>query len=246
MRDGLTFNAFYTMSKTITEHEAETGDNGLTYYNRRLEKARANYDIRHRYVNVLSYELPFGRGRRFMNVGGFRDHVLGGWQVTWTQTFQSGPPFNVGFAGSPNRYLPGESRPNIIGTHKDALVKNWTLGPDRFPTQAQNPYLNFNSFAYPAAFTTGNLGRNVFEAPGLNWTQLSIAKWWRVKERYRFQVRVDGNNFPFKQPQFGNPNGTFNANTPGAFARIGNATRGSFSDIGTSNSHFLIIGRFEF
>ena len=246
MRDGLTFNAFYTMSKTITEHEGETGDNGLTYYNRRLEKARANYDIRHRYVNVLSWELPFGRGRRFMNSGGVRDHLIGGWQLTWTQTLQSGPPFNVGFAGSPHRYLPGELRPNIIGTHQDAQVKNWVLGPNRFPTQAQNPYLNFNSFAYPTAFTTGNLGRNVFEAPGLNWTQLSIAKWWRVKERYRFQVRVDGNNFPFKQPQFGNPNGTYNANTPGAFARIGNATRGSFSDIGTSNSHFLIIGRFEF
>jgi len=246
MSGGLTFNAFYTMSKTLTEAEAEAGDNGLTYYNRRLEKGRASYDVRHRFVNVLSYDLPFGRGKRFMNAGGIANHVLGGWQFTWTQTFQSGPPFNVSFAGSPNRYLPGESRPNIVTTHDAAQVENWTLGANRFPTQAQNPYLNFSSFAYPAAFTVGNLGRNVFEGPGLNWTQVSIAKWWTVKERYRFQVRLDGNNFPLKQPQFADPNGSFNANSPGAFARIGSGTRGSFSDIGTSNTNLLFILRFEF
>jgi hypothetical protein len=246
MSGGLTFNAFYTMSKTITENEGEAGDNGVDFYNRRLEKARASYDVRHRFVNVLSYDLPFGRGKRFLNAGGAANHVFGGWQLTWTQTFQSGPPFNVGFAGSPNRYLNGESRPNIVTTHDAALVEDWGLGPNRFPIQAQNPYLNFASFAYPAAFTPGNLGRNVFESPGLNWTQVSIAKWWTVKERYRFQVRLDGNNFPLKQPQFANPDGTYNANSPGAFARIGSGTRGSFSDIGTSNTNLLFILRFEF
>lgn len=246
MSGGLTFNTFYTMSKTLTEAEAETGDNGLTFYNRRLEKARASYDVRHRFVTVMSLDMPFGKGRRWMNSGGVSNAVFGGWQLTWTQTMQSGPPFNVTFAGSPNRYLPGESRPNIVTTHQAAAVDNWELGANRFPTQAQNPYLNAGSFAYPAPFTPGNLGRNVFEGPGLLWTQLSIAKWWRVKEKYRFQIRLDGNNFPLKQPQFADPNGAFNLNNLGAFARIGSRTRGSFSDIGTSNSNLLLIGRFEF
>ena len=79
-----------------------------------------------------------------------------------TQTLQSGPPFNVSFAGSPNRYLPGESRPNTLTTHQAAQVQNWTLGDNRFPTQAQTPYLHFSSFAYPAAVSPGNPGRNVF------------------------------------------------------------------------------------
>lgn len=244
--NGLLFNSFYTMSKTLTETEAETGDNGITYYNRRLEKARASYDVRHRFVTVLSYDLPFGRGRHWLNRGGVTNAVLGGWQLTMTQTLQSGPPFTVSFAGSPNRYLPGESRPNILTSHKDAQVSDWSIGPNRFPTQAQNPYLNFSSFAYPAPFTPGNLGRNVFEGPGLAWTQFSIAKWWTLKERYRFQIRLDGNNMPFKQPQFSDPNGSYNVNSPGTFARIGSGTRGAFSDIGTANSNLLIIGRFQF
>jgi hypothetical protein len=130
-------------------------------------------------------------------------------------------------------------------TVEEAYVKNWDIGAHRFPTSAQNPYLNFSSFAYPAAFTAGTLGRNTFEGPGLIWTQLSLAKWWQIGERARFQVRIDGNNFPFKQANFSNPSGTYNATSPNNFGR-GFGTRGSFSDVGTSNSHMLIVGRFQF
>ncbi|MBM3785340.1 MAG: TonB-dependent receptor [Acidobacteria bacterium] len=242
---GLSFNAFYTWSKTITETEGETGDSGITFYNRRLEKGRASYDINHRMVGVMAWELPFGRGRRFFSGAGRVNHAIGGWELTWTQTLQSGPPFTVGVGGSPNRYLPGETRPNISTSFQDAYAPNWTMGPNRFPFSAQTPYLNQNSFSYPAAFTAGTLGRNTFEAPGLNWTQLSLAKWWQLGERYRFQLRLDANNFPIKQPQFSSPNATFNLNNPGAFARI-SGTRGSFSDVGTSNANMLLVLKFQF
>ena len=243
---GLAFNVFYTFQKTLTETEAEGGDNGITFYNRRLEKARASYDIRHRFVNVMSYQLPFGAGRRWLNGNGLSNQILGGWELTWTQTLQSGPPFTVGFAGSSNRFLPGESRPNILTTHQQAEVSNWTLGASRFPTSAQNPYLNSSSFGYPAPFTAGTLGRNTFEAPGLNWTQLSLAKWWQIKERLRLQLRMDANNFPFKQPQFAVPGNSYNTNALAGFGRIGTGTRGSFSDVGTANSNLLLVLKAQF
>ena len=65
---------------------------GETYYNRSLEKGRAGYDITHRSVTYLTYELPFGRGRKWMNGGGFKDYMLGGWNASMIQTFQSGLP----------------------------------------------------------------------------------------------------------------------------------------------------------
>jgi hypothetical protein len=151
----------------------------------------------------------------------------------------------VTYSGSPNRYLPGGSRPNILTTVEDAQVSDWTLGPNRFPTQAQNPYLKYEAFAYPAAFSVGSLGRNTFEGPGLLWTQLSLAKWWKIRERARFELRLDGNNFPFMQPNFGNPNSTYNVNSANTFGR-GPGGRGSFSDVGTANGHMLIVGRFQF
>jgi hypothetical protein len=242
---GLGFNAFYTWSKSLNENESDGGDGGVTFYNRRLEKGRSSTDIRHRFVSLMSWELPLGKGRRWMNKGGLLNNVLGGWELTWTQTLQAGQPFTVSFAGSSNRYLPGELRPNILTTNEAAAVSGWTLGPNRFPTQAQNAYLRADAFAYPAAFTTGNLGRNTFEGPGLNWTQLSIAKWWTLKERYRFQVRLDANNLPFQQPNFSNPISAYNANSLSTFGK-GPGTRGSFSDVGTANSHMLLVTRFQF
>jgi hypothetical protein len=242
---GLSFNAFYTWSKSLNESEADGTETGVTFYNRRLEKGRSSTDIRHRFVSVMSYELPFGKGRPLMNRGGIFNHVLGGWELTWTQTFQSGQPFTVTYSGSPNRYLPGNARPNILTTNENALVSGWTLGPDRFPTQAQNPYLKFDAFGYPAPFTAGSLGRNTFEGPGLIWTQLSLAKWWKIRERARFELRLDGNNFPFMQPNYGNPNAVYNVNSASTFGR-GPGGRGSFSDVGTANGHMLIVGRFQF
>ena len=101
---------------------------------------------------------------------------------------------------------PAKARPNIAHHRRGRLHEGLDIGAHRFPTSAQNPYLKFDSFAYPAAFTAGTLGRNTFEGPGLNWTQLSLAKWWQFGERARFQLRVDGNNFfRTKQPNYSNP-----------------------------------------
>ena len=147
-----------------------------------------------------------------MNRGGVLNHALGGWDFTWTETLESGLPTTVTFAGSPYRYLPGVSRPNVLVPMEQAVVSGWTIGPNRFPTSAQNPYLRLDAFAYPAAFAPGTLGRNTFESPGLNWMQVALGKSWHARERIRFALRVDFNNLPFKQPQFAQP--TMPSSTP--------------------------------
>jgi hypothetical protein len=241
---GLLLNAFYTFSKSLNNADSDGDVTGVDFYNRALEKARANYDIRHRFVSVMTYELPFGRGRMFMNKGGFLDQVLGGWDIAYTQTLQSGPPITIGFAGSPFNYLPGAARPNLV-PGVNPVTEGWDIGPHRFPTQAQVPYLNAAAFAYPPAFTPGTMGRNVIEAPGLTWPQFSLSKQWFVyKERARFILRWDMNN-PFKSPNYGNPNATYNLQNLGEFGRIGTATRGGFSDVGTAQPNHLLVFRLE-
>ena len=39
-------------------------------------------------------------------------------------------------------WLPGQQRPNQILANDQAVVQKWTIGPNRLPTAAQNPYLN--------------------------------------------------------------------------------------------------------
>lgn len=239
---GITLNAFYQLGKTLSDADDDGGASGISYYNRSLEKGRANYDIRHRFVSVFTWDLPFGKGRRWMNGGGWMNWVLGGWDGAWTQTYQSGPPVTVTFAGSPYNYLPGAARPHQILPNGQAQVKDWNIGPHRFPFSAQNRYFNFAGFAYPAAFTPGSLGRNTFEAPGLRWTQVSLSKEFRIKERFVFELRWDVNNLT-KEPQFANPNSAFNLINRANFGTF-NGTRGSFSDVGTARMHHLLCGRF--
>jgi len=240
---GLVMNAFYTFSKSLNNGDNDGGVSGITFYNRALEKGRANYDIRHRFVSVLTYELPFGKGRKFMNKGGIVNALFGGWDFAYTQTFQSGPPFTVGFAGSPNNYLPGNARPNLV-PGVDPVTDNWNIGAHRFPTQAQVPYLNAAAFEYPAAFTPGTMGRNILEAPGITWPQFSLSKEWTFFERAKFILRWDANN-PFKSPNYGQPDATFNRQNLGNFGRVGTATRGGFSDIGTAQPNHLLVFRLE-
>lgn len=241
---GMTLNAFYQLGKTLNDGDDDGGRSGITFYNRNLEKGRASYDIRHRFVSVFTYELPVGKGRKFMTGGGVKNYFLGNWDFAWTQTFQSGPPLLITAAGSPNRYLPGMVRPNAVLPADQIVVKDYSVG-NRFPLAAQNPYFNNAAFAYPAAFTAGSLGRNVLESPGLQWTQLSLSKTIAVKERYRFTVRWDCNN-PTKQPQLADPGGSYNLQSLAAFGRFNGIGRGSFSDIGTARMHHVIVGRFEF
>jgi len=241
---GLVINSFYTFSKSLNNGDSDGGVGGITFYNRSLEKGRANYDIRHRFVNVMTYELPLGKGRRFLNRGGIVNGFLGGWDFAWTQTLQSGPPMTVGFAGSPSNYLAGASRPNPVAG-VDPLTPDWDIGPHRFPTSAQVPYLNAAAFAYPAAFAPGSLGRNTLEAPGINWTQISLSKEWPVYERLRFILRWDMNNMPFKTPAYGAPNSTYNLQNLPNFGRVGTSTRGGFSDIGTASPNQLLVLRLE-
>jgi hypothetical protein len=240
---GLVLNAFYTFSKALNNGDNDGDVSGIDFYNRSLEKGRANYDIRHRFVSVMTYELPFGRGRAFMNQGGALNAVLGGWDFAYTQTLQSGPPITVSFAGSPFNYLPGAARPNLV-PGADPVADNWSIGPHRFPTQAQVPYLNAAAFAYPAAFTAGTMGRNVIEAPGLTWPQFSLSKQWNVYESARFILRWDMNN-PFKSPNYGNPDSTFNLQNISNFGRVGTSTRGGFSDVGTAQPNHLLVFRLE-
>lgn len=96
--NGLQFQANYTFQKTLTN----TGGVGQTNFdpvldlqNLALEYQRADYDAAHVFNFNGIYELPFGKGRRFMNSGGAVDKVLGGWQFTSIVQIATGAPFMI-------------------------------------------------------------------------------------------------------------------------------------------------------
>ena len=91
---GLAFNAYYTYQKTMSECDGEGLCTGVTFYNRRLEKAPTSFDLRHHFVGLLTYELPFGKSKPFSKQG-LAAAVLGGWSVNGVFNHYSGSPYNV-------------------------------------------------------------------------------------------------------------------------------------------------------
>jgi hypothetical protein len=243
---GMTLNAFYTYSKTLDACDADGMCTGVDYYNRKLEKGRAGYDIRHSFEGIMTMEVPVGKGRRLLNHGGIVNAIVGGWDLGWVQNFASGLPTSITFANSPNRYLlQGVYRPNALTPMGQVVVPNWSMGPNRFPYQAQNPYLIYKSLAYPAAYTVGTLGRNIYESPGMSWTNVTIHKSWTAKERYKLTLRADLNNLPFKQRQLAQPNSVFDGTQPQLFGTF-SAVRGDWTNVGQGQPNMDVGLRFEF
>ncbi|MCC6859554.1 MAG: TonB-dependent receptor [Bryobacterales bacterium] len=218
---GLTFLSFYTFSKAINSQDDNNAGGGVApLQNRALEKARAGYDRNHRVVGTVSYELPMGRGKKWFNGGGVVNWLLGGYEIAWIQTFETGNPLTFSFRNSPYNYFPtwvGDWRPDLAGSPE--LRDNWRdMGPARFNQQTINPLFDINDFAYPAPFTPGNAGRNIVTGTPLVWSQVSAKKNFYLSERFRFQVRWDFQN-ALKTYNFETPTTAVDFQNPRTFAK---------------------------
>ena len=233
---GLLFNTSINFSKSLSN------DDTLSYYNR-MGKARNPWDQQLAFGAFVVYDLPWGKGQKWMNRGGWLNAALGGWRVNISENTMSGQPISVTHAGSPNRYLTA-SRVNPNVPVEQAKVQDWDMG-QRFPTAAQTPFFHMSAFSYPAAYTIGSLGARVVEAPALYWMQFFITKSWIAAEKYKFSFRLDGHNLPHKYPQLAAPNTQYNLTNTNAWGRFTGVV-GDFSNFGTAQANVQISIRAEF
>jgi hypothetical protein len=242
---GLILDSFYTYSKALDNCDSDAGIcTGIApTTNRNLNKGPAGYDQRHRFVTSFTYEIPAGKGRRFLNRGGVLDYILGGYELAWIETVASGNPFTVFYTNSPNNYITtalmnagysnvGNLLPNLVATPSSpqfGLPSD--IGADRFHqanegavivSKGQQPgasNVNTSAFAAPAAFTIGNEGRNMLTGPGAFYSQFSVKKNFHITERVNLQLRYDFQN-PFHQYAFSAPTNTLDFKNPQLFGKI--------------------------
>jgi hypothetical protein len=199
---GLTFNGNYVWSHFLDDQDsAGWGGRGGTQVYQNAYKAAANYgnsnfDVRNALKGSLVYQLPVGKGKRFLNSNPYLDALVGGWQTSATMVVHSGQPFTVvttsNNAAADNPGSSASQYPNVIG---DPHLSHPTI---------QNWY-NVAAFAQPAAGTFGNEGRNSLVGPDLSEIDFSLGKNFALRERMGLQFRIDGYNV-FNHPSFGIPN----------------------------------------
>ncbi len=200
---GSNFLFSYTFSKSLDYAGAAASGGGAvggpqTYTNIKAGRGPSGYDVRHRGVFSGVYELPFGKGKRYLNsgVGAF---ILGGWQLTGIVAATTGRPFTVFLQNGVNNGAP--SWPNRIA---DGRLDNPTT--DR--------WFDITAFVAPSPNTYGNSSRGVLNAPGNFNVDASAAKSFFITESLRFQFRFEAFNL-FNTPYFGFPNANIGSPTVG-------------------------------
>lgn len=244
--NGLSYNFLFTWSKNLSG----TAGTGQQWYDWALTKGPTTNDLKYQFVSQATYDLPVGKGRRHpfhSTTGGWYvlDLLLGDWTVTTIQSLRTGLPVTFSMAGSPYKYLPGETEPNIV-PGQVINVPNYSVGPNLWPQANQNPFFNINAFSYPAAFTGGNAGVGIGRAGGVWWPQYSILKTWTYKEKFRISVRADAHNLLPKTRAFLAPNTVVNITSPQTFGKTAPVTGYSYSNWYTPNGNFQGILRIEF
>jgi hypothetical protein len=141
---------------------------------------RDNYTSRHRAVLNVTYDLPFGKGRRFLSSApAIVNKTLGGWQLGWISYFQSGQYFTPSFSGS------DPSNTNSSGGRPDRIADGNYASSQR----DRNKWFDASAFVAPPAGRFGNAGANILEGPGLNLHHISLIKDFPIRERLKFVIQ---------------------------------------------------------
>jgi hypothetical protein len=190
------------------------------------EWGNTGFDVRHRFVGNMVYEIPFR-----LSDNAVAKAVLRHWTVSGIWTWQSGSPFSV-FGNLDSAGTALSQRANFIGTGPATNTSNdpTHTGPDR------------SQFDFPQPCSTcqiqgrqGTAGRNAFYGPSFNNIDFSLIK--RItfggEDRYRFTIRADFFN-AFNHTNFGKPVNTIASSNFG------------FSTDTFSPRKIQFVGRFDF
>ena len=219
----------YTLSKWI-DNEVFVGGDDSTFgdddqiqniYNIRAERSLSQNDIRQRLILSPIVELPFGRGKRWLQ-SGVLSQVLGGWSGSTIATLQSGSPFGVTVNNGPRDILGDNAdgktlRPDVAGNIE--LPDSQRGQPATGGVQGIQ-WFNPAAFAAPALYTHGNAARTVMNGPGRLLFDIAVLKNFPVRDQLRVQFRWEMFN-AFNTPQFGIPGSALGAGSFGIAGATG-------------------------
>jgi len=195
-RGGLTLSLAYTWSHFLSNGGNINGGGNAPPQDARCyrcEWGSMPEDRRHIAVFNHVWELPFGKGRKFVTTGPAA-LILGGWSVNGIWSMSTGEHFTATAAAAvSNSAGGGGDRPNRIA---DGNLPGGQRTIDR--------WFDLGAFATPAQFTFGNAGRGILVGPGNFNVDAGIHRQFALGERYKLTFRWEMFN-AFNRANFGNP-----------------------------------------
>ncbi len=190
---------------------------------RACDRASSDFDMRQYLSGNLIYQLPFGRGRQYLNRPGIASAILGGWEWANILTVHSGLPVNVAISrpasAVPDQNISSPQRPNVVAG-QSIVPANQTIGY----------FVNAGAFSIPAPGTFGNAGRNLLRGPDAWQLDTALVKTMLLTERFHLVFRAEAFNI-FNHTQLGLPNANFS--NPASFGQITTEANGAGIGTGT-------------
>ena len=245
--NGLTFLLTYTWSKTLSD----AGDllNGGSSGGYRapwvpglgipFDRGLADFDLRQVLHFSGGYQLPFGKGKAYLNTGSLSNAVFGGWAVNWIATLQGGQPITLGCpqgttsgTGCDDLKVAGQSQK--LGFHTDTNGKlSWFGNPGAFTQPCElgvNPPTPSGCVATTGTNVLGGYN-TITTGPGFHRFDFSTFKAFQLSDRFSMQFRAEFFNI-LNHPNFNAPG--FGGNGVVAISNSTNFNSSNFGEIGST------------
>src|SRR6201997_861552 len=202
----LSWQVSYTFSHSIDDASSNVSIDAVNEppttqdpFNRKGDRGRSGFDIRHNLVANVVYELPFGRGRQF-----------GGWQISAIAHVHSNVPFTpvLGFDNANLQSLLTSERPDLVGDPYKGLC------PTGFRGGTPSCWFNPTAFALPPPGDFGTAGRNLLRGPGFAQFDLALEKGFKLGEGMKITLGAEAYNL-LNRPNFAVPSNTQSPLTAG-------------------------------
>ncbi len=180
--DGFSLTGSYSLSRDTSDNIADGEEGRLQPFTPAgYLRGRSSNDRRHMlWVNAV-YELPIGRGKRFLDeLHPAADAVLGGWQLSAINSFVSGQPLSIN--------VPGATLGNGWGTRANIA------GDANVADPSADQWFNTAAFSAPAPLEYGNSPIGIIEGPATHILDLGLMKRFRVAGDTYIQIRAEAYN----------------------------------------------------
>lgn len=206
--------------------------------NLKADYAVDTFDVRQRLTVTALYDLPIGKGQRFLSGDGWLDRILGGFQYNMVMTLESGRPLLI--SGASNQGI--ATRPNF-----NPGVSVSVSNPNRYK------WFNPDAFINPPDYSFGNVPRTYspVRGPGQQNFDMSLFKTIPLREKVHLELRLEAFNV-LNKTNLQNPNTSFAAGAPAdpsnPYLEGGKNTNSNFGVVTSANAARIvqIAGRITF
>jgi trimeric autotransporter adhesin len=200
LSQGVSLGGTFTWSKSLDDASTIGAGSSIVSANGRItgvtvvaqnafdlsaERGLSSFNQEFRFTGDYLWEMPFGKGRRWLSTAGLAQDFLGGWQWSGDWTIAAGLPFTPRILGSYSNVNSG-----VNGT----LRANVTGQPVSIPNPSIGEWFNTAAFAVPPTGQYGDARRNSIVGPGQLLFDMALTKVIPLKESRNLELRLSSTN----------------------------------------------------